>query len=166
MTLKSAKQGKLVPSDTSTGAIAYRFIENFNPPAPGGASILIAIHGCTKLLCTQQGSEVTAVERTDAPGWRRGIRLEDLPGDLAGDHFGGLVQITREQGPGRDASSRLGVVEIDRHLPASGSSFDAIDGMLGRPWQSLTQFFKEVSGRREVGRLNPNPDPVPAGIRL
>ena len=81
------------------------------------------------------------------------IRPEDLPGDVGGDYFGGLVHITREQGPGRDASSRLRVLKIDRHFPASGSSFSATGGVLaGVPWQPLTPFFKEVGGRWEVRR--------------
>jgi hypothetical protein len=53
ITLEIVQQGKLVSGDTSTVAIAYFLFEDPNSPAPGTASVLLAIYGYTQLLCGQ-----------------------------------------------------------------------------------------------------------------
>src|SRR5689334_6006042 len=144
VTLEILEQGELVSGDTSTVAIAYFLFEDLDFPAPHAAIVFPALPGNTQLLYGQKRCEVAAIEGADTPGRRRGVRLEDLPGNVGRDHLGGLVQIARDQRLGRDASSRLRVLEIDRHLPG---------------------FFKPVPGALQVDGLNPDPDLVTAWVR-
>src|SRR5262245_37941673 len=144
--LEIVEQGKLVPGDTSPGAIAHRIFELFNLPTPGPVSVLGEINEFTVLFCAQQGSKIAAIEGANRPRWRCWILSEDLPGDVGGDAGGRIVQVTGGQGLDRDAPARLGVLEVDRHCPASSGSLLAMG----------------VCGSRRIGGFDPEPDPVPA----
>src|SRR6266542_3060696 len=162
--LEIAEQGKLVSGDTSPWAIAHRVVELLNLAAPDALGVLRAIDEFTLLLCRNQGSEVAAIEGAERPGRRCWICPEDLPGDVGGDACGGIVQITNGQGRGRDGPALPGVLEVDRHPPASRDYFLAIGEELASvPWP-LTILPTGVCSRR-IGGLDPDPHPVPAGAR-
>jgi hypothetical protein len=76
--LEILEQGELMSCDTSTVAIAYFLFENPDFPAPHAAIVFPALPGNTQLLYGQKRCEVAAIEGADTPGWRRGVRLEDL----------------------------------------------------------------------------------------
>src|SRR5690242_6056378 len=142
--LEILEQGELMSCDTGTVAIAYFIFEDPDFPAPYAAIVFPALPGNTQLLYGQKRCEVAASEGAHTAGGRRGVRLEDLPGNVGRDHLGGLVQIVRDQRLGRDASSHPRFLEIDRHLPGFFDPFAA-------PCRSTASTQIRTWYRREFG---------------
>ena len=148
ITFEIVEQGQLVSSHTSPGAIAPRLAKLLDLREPGVVSVLRAINEFTLLLCEQQSSEVAAIEGASRPRWRCWILYEDLPGDVGGDTGA--------------AWSRLRATKVFvAMLPPVWASLRSTVTLLLAVAPSLPWGY----GSRRVGRLDPDPDLVPAGVR-
>ena len=80
----------------------------------------------------EQSSDVLAVDRAITPGWRCRIVFEDAPSNIAGYHFGGILESRRRRG------SNVCVAIVSPVRRSSRSTVTLVQGLaFFLPWGSI-----------------------------